>query len=530
MTDFQEPPDDFEPEGGAFEQASAAPEGPAPPPVGGVPVEKKMASPTLLDPEDVFATEDGLPQYWFEEASKTFWLVNAGGDWVNLSEGGFRRHLKERGKRDKGAPGKLSDIDEVIRDTEQNKRVAFAGDLAGYRRGVQMVTGQRVLVPKSPEMIVPAKGEWPTLRAYFDGLLVGAEPGLREADPDVTIDQRDYFFGWFQHVMECYTHGIIAPGLALCVAGEANSGKSRLAMIMRWCLGDRVSHPYDYMIGRDNFNKDMFGAVLQLVDDENADTSLASRLKFAAQIKKIVANDEAKQRGMHRDGVNLSVLWRLVVLVNLEANRLMVMPPVDGDIKDKVMMLKGYQRPKPPTEITLDTPAEQACWPLPMPTRTEGEKAALRARWRAELPAFLWWLLNEYKMPSHVAGGRFCVRHWQHPEILASLQQFSPHVRIWQLVEASGCVFSDISDGGSDGPQTTIPRPVWRGTAVQLHALLTGEKSKLSLHDKKAIPDPSWLGQRLTACQQHFGEKVCVYKRTRTAREWQLTQTAGLTD
>jgi hypothetical protein len=526
MSEFSNPPEDLEPEAGAFEQSAPA-DAAAPPRAGGEPVEEKLPSPPE-DPEDAFRTEDGLPQYYFEEASKTFWLVNAAGDWVNLSESGFRRHLKERGKRDKGAPGKLSEIDEVIRHTEQNQRVAFAGDLAGYKRGVQTVTGLRVLVPKSPEMIVPAKGEWPTLRAYFEGLLIGKEPGLREGDPDVTINQWDHYQGWFQHVMQCYTQGVISPGLALCVAGEANSGKSRLAMIMRWCLGGRVSHPYDYMIGRDNFNKDMFGAVLQLVDDENADTNLSARLKFAAQIKKIVANDEAKQRGMHRDGVNLSVLWRLVVLVNLEANRLMVMPPVDSDIKDKVMMLKGYQRPRPPTEITLDTPAELACWPMPMPTRTEAERREFRERLQAELPAYLWWLLFEYKMPSHVAGGRFCVRHWQHPQILESLQQFSPHVRIWQLIEASGVIFSE-EVGGTNGPQT-IPVPLWKGTAVQLHALLVGDKSKLSSHEKKAIPDPSWLGQRLTACQQNFGEKVCVFKRTRTARLWELTNTPGLTD
>lgn len=532
MSDFHETPENLEPEAGAFEMASLAPaEAAAPPLTGGEPVVENLPwAEVRADPADAFSTEDGLPQYWFEEASKTFWLENAAKDWINLSEGGMRRHLKERGKRDKGAPGKLSEIDEVIRDTEQNKRVAFAGELAGWKRGVHMNTGLRILVPKSPEMIEPKKGEWPVLSAFFEQLFVGEEDGEKEGAPRVKIDQRPHFFGWLQHVVECYRSGIIAPGLALCVAGEAECGKSRLAMILQWCLGERVSHPYAYMIGKDNFNKDMFGAVIQLVDDENADTSLGARLKFGAEIKKITANNEVKQRGMHRDGINLSVLWRLVALVNLEANRLMVMPPLDSDIRDKVMMLKGYRRPKPPSEITLETPAQQACYPMPMPTRTEAEKKAFRDTMRAELPAFLWWLLVEYKMPSHVAGGRFCVRHWQHPEILASLQQFSPHVRIWQLIDASGVVFKEVLDGGSDGPQQSIPRPVWKGTAVELHALLTAESSKLSNHDKRSIPDPAWLGQRLHACSHHFGEKVAVQKRTGTKRIWQLTETAGLTD
>lgn len=483
------------------------------------------------DPSEAFTTATPLQEYWFEEATRAFWIRNAAGEWIFLSEGAFRRHLKKQGLREKPVKGAiLSAIDEKIREIEQDRRIAFVGELAGYKQGIQWITGQRVLVPKAPTMIQPVKGEWPTLRAYFDGLLTGYEPGANEGDAPIYIDQRDWFFGWLQHLLQCYYDGIIAPGLALCVAGERDSGKSRLAMILRWCLGDKVSKPYDYMIGRDNFNKEMFSAVLQLVDDENADTRIDMRLKFGAQIKKVVANDEAKQRGMHRDGVNVSVLWRLLILVNLEANRLMVMPPVDSDIKDKVTMLKGYRRPKPDYEITMETPYEQACWPMPMPTRTEAEKRALRDRWQAELPAFIWWLLNEYKMPKHVAGGRFCVRHWQHPQILERLQQFSPHVRIWQIIEQSGVVFKEYVGGGLDGPAEWKPRPEWKGTITQLHELLTSETSKLSMNDKRAVPDPAWLAQRLESCREHFGEAVCTMKRTHKAKIWTLKDTPGLTE
>lgn len=483
------------------------------------------------DPSEAFVTQSGLEEYWFEESSRNFWLKNDAGEWVSLSEGGFRRHLKKRGLRDKPTPGTtISQCDEEISKIEKNRRVTFAGILAGYKAGFQIITGERVLVSKAAEVIKPEPGEWPTLRAFFDGLFVGEEPSHIEGGAPVKVDQRDHFFGWHQHAMQCFTEGIIAPGLALCVAGEADSGKSRLAMILSWCFGDRVAKPYDYMIGRDNFNRDMFSAVLQLVDDENADTRIDARLKFAAQIKKIVANDQAKQRGMHRDGINFNVLWRLVCLVNLEANRLMVMPPVDGDIRDKLMMLKGYRRPKPPNLITQDTPPQEACWPMPMPTRSEAEKASFRARLRAELPSYLWWLLNEYKMPSGVAGGRFCVRHWQHPQILERLQQFSPHVRMWQLIETSGVVFREYRAGDSQTPAEWVDRPEWKGSAVQLHQLITSDISKLSPHEKRAVPEPAWLGQRLESIREHFGSEVCEQKRTDKARVWILRRKDGLID
>lgn len=502
------------------------------------PSKKKKKAKGAADPSAAFATSAGLDEYWFEESSGDFWLKNEAADWIALGTPGLVRHLKKRGKRDKVAPGKtLSQVEEVIRDVEQNRRVEMAGIFAGWPQGFRLISGRRCLVSKELPKIVPVKGEWPMLKAFFDGLLVGKEPLHDDKGGTMDIDQRDHFYSWLQHLMQCYQNNIIDSGLAFCLAGEPDSGKSRLAMILRWLLGERVAKPYAFMIGRDNFNRDMFEAVLQLVDDETADTNLNARLKFAAEIKKVVANDEVKQRGMHKDGFAVNVLRRLVVLVNLEANRLMVMPPIDGDIKDKLMMLKGYRRPHPAHAITTDTPAEQACWPMPMPTRTPAEKAALRDTWRAELPAFLWWLLEEYKMPSHVSGGRFGPRDYQHPQILERLEQFSPHVRLWQLLDSSRVIFHKWEPGttGYDSDDESRPGrfvsvPEWRGSARDLYSVLNSDESKLTLKEKRDIPSPEWLGQRLEACSKAFGEDVCIQKRTAKARLWVLTAKEGLVD
>lgn len=489
-----------------------------------------------IDPASAFKTKSGLEEYYFEESSGKFWLRNTVGTWVSLAEGGFKRHLKKLGKREKLSPkeieaGKaISQMDEEIRKVEQNHRVAFAGALAGYRAGLHKVAGRMVLVSEDPEIVVPVKGEWPVLRAFFDGLFIGEEILDEETGARQRIDQTAHFYGWLQHVVDCYQRGRIASGLALCVAGQKDCGKSRLAMILRWILGGRVAKPYAAMIGRDNFNRELFEAVLQLIDDENADTRIEMRLKFGAEIKKIVANDEVKQRGMHRDGITLSVLWRLVVLVNLEAERLMVLPPIDSDIQDKLLMLKGYRRPEPPA----DAPAEiRASWPMPMPTRSEDEKEAFRVRLRAELPAFLWWLLNDFKMPSHVGGGRFSVRHWQHPQIRDRLQQFAPHVRLWQLIESSRVVFEKWDPGVPTDPNSRpgyVAVPEWSGKARELSDLLRSEKSQLTADEKRKVPDPAWIGQRLEAAKEHFGSDVADQKRTALARLWRLKHKPGLID
>lgn len=475
------------------------------------------------DPADAFESKAGVELYYFDEAAGCFWVKNDVNDWVNVSEGGFKRHLKKhRGLRDKANLGKaISPLDEEVSRVEKNCRVAYAGLLAGYKRGIHMVAGRRVLVIEDPILIEPAKGEWPVLACFFEGLLCGKEPGSGEEDW-VTIDQRDHFFAWLRHVVECLRSGRIAPGLAVGLAGEPDCGKSFLALVLRWTLGGRVGKPYAAMTGQDNFNKDAAEAVLQLVDDENqSDTRLDMRQKFASEIKKFNANNEFRLRSMHKDGFAVEVLRRLVILVNMQG--IMVLPPLDGDVDDKIMLFKGYARPRPREPITVDTPAAQACWPAPMPTRTEIEKERYRETVKRELPAFLHWLLVEWKMPSLVSGGRFVVRHWHHPQIVSELQELSPHMRLWELIVRSEVVFSHWVPDGAGG-STREWRKEWKGTASALEVLLKKDSaSKLSDAEKKEIPSSNWLGKRLKLCEKHFGSGVCEYRATRATREWVLT-------
>lgn len=477
------------------------------------------------DPGEAFVTKPGEEIYFYDEETSKYVRKNEAGTWVTLSEGQFMRHLKkDRGIRDKPVQGKIiSPAHELLSEIENNRRVAFTGVIAGYPAGVHQVAGRRVLVTEDPVWIEPRQGEWPILHKFFEGMFLGEEP-IDEAGKTKTIDQRPYVFAWMQHALQCFHEGRRASGLALCIAGEPNCGKSMFALILRWLFGDRVAKPYSAMIGQDDFNRDLVEAVLQLVDDENqADTRLEARLKFGGEIKKVVANNEFRLRAMHRDGFAIEVLRRLVVLVNLQLSRLMVLPPLDGDFNDKALICKGYARARPAELIDMDTPYEAACWPSPMPTRTEVEKEAYRAAIKAELPAFAWWLLQEFKMPSHVSGGRFVVRHWHHPAIAAELSQLSPHLRIWELILRSKCVLHERK--GSADPESmveTVWKTEWKGSAGDLEMALKGTASQLTLDERREIPKSSWLGQRLADFKEHFGETVAKDTRTSKGRMWIL--------
>lgn len=505
----------------------------APPPLVVDESEKMLSRPSPTPPASTaaggdlsaaFTTIAGEHEYHFDESTRSYWLKNEAGDWIDLGDAGFKRHLKKlHGLRDKPGPNQvISPMDERLSEIEQDHRVASAGLFAGWRAGVHSIAGRSILVVQDPVIIEPVRGEWPILAQFFAGLLVGEEP-IDDKGTMQTIDQRPWFFGWLQQTVRCYNEGRRESGLALCMAGEPNSGKSFLALILRWILGGRVARPYDAMIGKDNFNRDLAEAVLQLVDDDNqSDTRLEARLKFAGELKKIVANNEFKLRAMHRDGFAIEVLRRLVVLVNLQASRLMVLPPLDGDVNDKLLLFKGYARPRPAVPITEETPAADACWPAPMPTRNDAEKAAYRAAVRAELPAFLFWLLNEFKMPSQITGGRFTVRHYHHPAIVQELHELSPHLRIWDLILRSKVVLQHYETGDGTTPAERRWRESWSGSASDLERLLTGETSALTLDEKREVPKPTWLGQRLDSIREHFGEEICRFTRKAGGRIWTI--------
>lgn len=481
---------------------------PPPTPAAAAASAPKSQTTTGDDLDSAFASKPGEPEYWFDEDTRMFLKRRSDGSWIDLKEQAFRRELKFLGLRDKADPAKqevMSQIDARIRTVEQDRRVWWSGILSGYKAGIHVMGGDPILVTRSPHLLTPKEGDWSTLRAVFDGMLVGVEKEF-EDEEGVTIDQRDYFYGWMQDALECLYRGIVAPGLALAIAGEANAGKSLLSGLLEILFGGRVARPYAAMIGKDNFNKDLFGAMFQLIDDDNAETHIESRLKLGAEIKKITGATGQKCRGIQSDGIELKPLWRLVALLNLEPDRLLVLPPIDKDIEDKMLILKGYKRD------------------MPMPTDSVDERLAFWQRLTGELPAFVWWVLKEYKLPSSARGKRFRVTHWAHPQILSALQQFSPEVRLWQLLQKTVFTRKVVGDADTE----IFPVDEWSGTAEELDAALRKEGNGLTMEERKELPkNPTWLGHRLEALRRRLGEKQVTQKRTKKRREWTLRREAS---
>jgi energy-coupling factor transporter ATP-binding protein EcfA2 len=429
-------------------------------------------------------TQDVVPEYYYDERRNRYWHRADDGAWVDKSEVQLRRWLKQRGMSGHADPQKgqvVSKVEELLIDSETNKRIFYAGPLAGYHPGLHDMEGGRVLVTRGPRLLDPRPGEWPTLARLIDNLMVSAED---------KVDQRPYLYGWLRQVLESLYSGWWSRGLCMVLAGDAGCGKSLLLELIKVMTGNRIAKPYRYMIGVDNFNEEMFEATLLAIDDENADTNIKSRRNFAAQIKQVVANSEARCRGMHQKAMTLKPLWRLVVCTNLEPDNLLVLPPVDEDIADKLMLLKAYHRP------------------MPMPTSNETEKRAFYRRLMDELPSFVHWLLHDWQLPSELGGQdvRFGVRHFHHPEILNVLDDMSPFERLRQLIEQ--VVIKDTW--------------YWKGTTSELEHALKDPDNGLMRDDRSWVPQPAWLGRHLERLSKKYGEQRYHMERQARGRVWHI--------
>jgi len=460
-----------------------------------------MSEKTVI-PDDALETsaDTAAPVIFFDQGAKKFWWRSERNEWVGRDKEMAKAFLKSRGfagGADKDE--KISALDRELLRISNEDYVSYAGPLAGWKEGFYTEGGQRFLVTRSPALIEPAAGEWPTLKRMFACLLAGAE--TPESEEAAIIDQRPFFFAWWRFGLQCLRGCYPERGLCMVLAGDAGGGKTLLKEMVRLSFGGREVYPYSYMIGRDNFNAEMLEAETWTIDDETADTKMPARVEFGAEIKKAVANSAMRFRGMMREAVTLTTFKRLVICVNREPDRLMVLPPMDDDIKGKMALLMAYNSRMFEAVAVHSTPERQAFW----------------ATLNAELPHFLHWLLFEFQ-PDEDLNARFGSPAYHHPEIARELFTLSPEMILMdQLDRVLASYFSNPINS------------MWEGTAAELRNLMTAEDSPLSHSEIKNIPPPNWLGKNIRKLSDRFPGRYVAH-RTGTQNLWRLYPPRSGTD
>lgn len=394
------------------------------------------------DPNDV--------DVYYEPDRDKFWAKNHDNEWMKWTKTNLDMYLRSNWySQYEKSTNSLTRVEEKLLNIVMRNNVKYAGELAGFVPGLHMVCGNKVLVSRGPAIPAPKRGRWPLIHRLIEQLFG---------------DEQRYFYAWMLAAFKSLQAGPpFGPGQLLAIAGPTNCGKSLLQSLITVMLGGRHCKPYAYLMGETPFNDTMIASEHLLLDDEVGKSDIRTRRAFGTKLKATIANQNANAHPKGGKMFNIEPFWRITMTLNDEPENLMALPPIDGDIDDKVILLKANRATMPfPSE---EIPTRQAFW------------EALKA----EVPHYLFALLKK-DMPPELADLRFGVRAYQNPDLLFALSSLSPESKLWTLIQQSG-----LLDNFSKG---------WTGTASDLEMAL--QKSPLAKQVENLLYYPTACGYYLT--------------------------------
>ena len=399
---------------------------------------------------------------WFYPQSEKYFVQDEFGEYVPYTKTTLKLILKSWGLRGRAHDDEiLSPIDALIADVSYAKSVAYAGRLAGIKTGCYIMNGKRILVTSDPVIIKSEAGTWPMIESISNQLFSGGE-----------IDQRPYIYGWLKMGRKAVLEAFPMPGQALVLAGPRNAGKNLFQDIITELLGGRAEKPYRYMVGKSEFNGDLFGAEHLCIADEVPFYDMPSRRVFGSKIKDICVNSLQSCHGKHKEALTLYPIWRLSISVNDEAENLVMLPPLEDSIEDKIMLLK----------------VEQAV----MPMKSDSPRCRVEF-WdgiRAEIPSFAKFI-EEYVVPENLQESRFGIKAYQHPDLVEILKEMTHENRLMALME-----IIVIPENGT-----------WKGTLEELETALL-EDSTFKRQIEKLLYYPTALMTYLRRLHKSMPERV----------------------
>lgn len=339
-------------------------------------------------------------------ANTTGYLVqNSEGDYQFTNETNTGRVLRAMGISDRLDTPTTTPLDRVFNSLHDRYHVDNYLALAGHFPGLLDLPGKKVLITKGPKLIKPVKGDFSTTEEFLNGL-------VRE--------QVTHLHSWNHLAVVPLYNGKLARGLALILAGPINSGKSVCQNhIITPMLGGRVARPYGYIVGDTTFNGDWFESEHLMFEDEAPPNNYGIQQRIAAGIKTLVANEIQWCHGKGDKAVTLTPYWRVSISVNNNPANLRAIPANDETLDDKLLILEVY----PDATVEL--------------VEKLGGQEAFRNKLREERPAYLYHLLNEFKIPEELEDTRFEMKPFRHPNIVKAVKEAAPYVHLLEYLRTT---------------------------------------------------------------------------------------------
>ena len=420
------------------------------------------AGPAVFDPEKLSSAPS---LYWEADSGDSFLVENMQGTNA-LTERTWDRWPKNAVKillrqnfwiALKAREGEfVSDFERLLLYVRQNRMVDLAThSIAGYEAGLHEVFGSKLLVRRSSKVVKPLPGNCNDIRCFIESRL-----DLDDGSQTGGVRQAVYFHGWARASLEARLNGSPRhwrPGQLLIFAGEADTGKSRLQHdVITPLLGGRSANPGPYLFGDTDFNAELASAEHLLMEDPASGTRSFDRVHFGEMLKQLVVGDTFRLHRKKEDALTVCPFLRLTISVNNDPDKMRVLPLLTPDMREKVMLF-----------LVSDAP-------IPFSLDTMDERAAFVALLESQIPAYAWWLLNEFRLPAGLFHKRYGVRQWLHPTLARELFDDTPASELLALIDAARW------DGGVvDGQQSLWELPsksnaegMWEDGHIELERVL----------------------------------------------------------
>lgn len=421
------------------------------------------------------------PLGYYDSTRKEYLIKNPAGRWQSHSVASMKRRLKAMGYSPR-AGDTVSEVDTMLIELEDKHDVSYAAPLAGHMAGFHQHQATRILVTESPQLIPAKEGDWPIIDAIIKNLFTKNE------DDDTARIQLNTFYGWMKTAITALRAHKPQHGQALAIAGKAQCGKSFLQHhIITPCLGGREAKGARYMMGKTEFNGELFGAEHITLEDEFMSTRTPDRIALGASIKNFtVSTNNVSCHFKGRTAINLAPWWRVSMSLNDDPEALRILPPLNADIRDKIIILHAGKHP------------------MPMDTSTPDKKAAFREALHGELPAFIHWLMESYAIPEEMKCARYGINTWHHSRLVEDLLEIAPENQLLSMI---------------DRVLWQVENEPWRGTAEQLKQELLDDHTTR----REAERLLEWHGAAGTylgrIASSHHAQRV-KNDRTMKARNW----------
>ena len=440
-------------------------------------------------------------EYYYNGETTKFLTRDNVESWVTLDRTALRSHLAEKGYRGLPLEGELiSPMDIVINSIQLDKNVeAVLVSASGRHAGLYEENGHRVIVKKSPVFITARKGKFPTIASFLKGLL-GGEP-----------DQLNVFLGWLSDsAIKLRNDGkrkaLYGQAQMPHFAGPPNAGKSLLLQdILTPCFASRAADASPlFKKFPDMHNADTFGAELLYLDDSPVlESGYAFRQEFGERIKAHTVGVGGSMRAMFQGRINMPPWWRFVRLMNLEPATLATLPPLDEGIEDKLILFRCESMEHGPLGKEMLLP---------------GWYERIAKRMREEMPAFIHYLVEEFKLPEHLKDPkqRFPTISYKSDELMLEIAQGGPETYIQHRIDSDAKV--NLFVGGDVFTDDDIDLTPWTGTADQLYDVLAESGARASqMRFGKACPSPRILLAQLRNIEKASPHRIQYSKR---AENW----------